>query len=314
MNYLLIGNTGVGKSYLVESLTGRPGLVGSSVDSTTVKCTEYALGDGSTVIDTPGLADTKGRSRSILQQITQVVSEQKACVPIIVLDFHQRLTKETEIALKALTVTLHLNTSHYLLCVNKVQASRRGPPVEAKCAELATAVTTIVGHQPAASIGVLFDGDLSSKQLRDFPLVPLGEVSLFEDFVRSTRSIESKVAYLRACKDRYDSHDTLSFAKEFTLPMYKTQMKTSIGMAGAGVFLLATPAAPLGLAMMAAGYFNAVASSAVLGAMAIGEVAYDSVVLAKNKLSEEDKEFLKANEQFAKLLLQQLEEVLAYYN
>lgn len=146
---LFLGNTGVGKSHLVEDLVQQQGLSGDGGESTTTEVKSYYTPNGLLIIDTPGLADTAGRTLKYLDNIVAKVRTRR-CLPTIVIQYGEKFTSQFSTCLEAISLCLNLHIHDYILIVNKVTVGGRGHggPNEV-IAQMVEQVTQIIGRKPA---------------------------------------------------------------------------------------------------------------------------------------------------------------------
>ena len=93
---LLLGDTGSGKSTLAADLTGRECGVGHGIDSQTQEIVKYeALSKRFSVIDTPGLNDSRNLDDVFLNKLYEYLKRVKFDYVCILTDIQRRLDKNT---------------------------------------------------------------------------------------------------------------------------------------------------------------------------------------------------------------------------
>lgn len=159
--YVLLGPAGVGKSYLVEELTGLRGLSQSGCDPFTKVSTPYPVGD-ITVWDTPGWdMEFDFGLRTWKEPIIDLDGQ---WTPIIVGAFNNFHTVMFESPMEALAGVFV--DKPYIVIVNKFFKARRGVVTPEECAETTgQQITEIIGSPPVKVLIVEFNGTLNLNQL-----------------------------------------------------------------------------------------------------------------------------------------------------
>ena len=94
---LLLGDTGSGKSTLAADLTGRDCGVGHGIDSQTQEIVKYeALNKRFSVIDTPGLNDSRNLDDVFLNKLYEYLKREKFDYVCILTDMQRRLDKNKQ--------------------------------------------------------------------------------------------------------------------------------------------------------------------------------------------------------------------------
>lgn len=199
-SFLLIGNTGAGKSYLIEEMTGKLGLVGHEGNSTTQEVTPHGTRGGALVIDTPGLADTESRTLRHLQDITAFAKNTPECVAVLVVKFDSKFTDEFVCCLEALSLALGLDSQQYVLVINKIQQGRRESTVsvEEKIQEIYQKVASCIGLPPARYLRILFDAEFDEAELTGRHYQPLKGVVRFDELMKVIKNDKVKLDFIAA--------------------------------------------------------------------------------------------------------------------
>lgn len=228
---VLLGNTGVGKSYITEELMAAvgkdvTGIVGGGIDSTTTRCTLHQSDCASAVLDTPGLADTDGRTLQFLRTIASHVNRAPGCVPAICLPLDEKFTQQTTTALKALSLMFGLENCDYLLVVNKARTSKRSTfTIAGKCSGIISGVTDIIGRAPKSHFVIEFDEDFKAADLwsQVRAATPAPQCLSFDDLMRMLESDQGRVGLIQ---QRLENCTVAAKFKRFGAAFADTYKKT----------------------------------------------------------------------------------------
>jgi len=199
---LFLGNTGVGKSHLTEDLVGQGDLADSSVESGTSKVTPYKTQSGLIVIDTPGLADTEGKTLEYLDAIVKEASSRR-CLPAIVVKYGDKIGPQCVACLEALSICLDLG--NYVLIINNITSGQRGKTKQVDViAQMISKVTEIIGGPPVKTIphwnGSLFTED---KLLLPLPVCISSKVSTLKQLWKATSTKHARIEKIRQQMHQY---------------------------------------------------------------------------------------------------------------
>lgn len=208
---LMVGSTGVGKSYIVEGLIGKKGMSGFELKSVTSKVQVFTTPNGNVVIDSPGLNDTQNRDLQILDLIGQRTKLGKV-LPVIVISFHDvRFTDQIERCLEALSMILELECNDYILVINRMPPGKHPKEVMS----LVGGVAKLVGVLPAKVIELEYGQAPLEKIFYGPHLKPVSNTKSFADIRTAASSDKSKREMIQKTID-YCNEKNRNFCTTFT--------------------------------------------------------------------------------------------------
>lgn len=323
-SYVLVGNTGVGKSYIVQDMTGVGNLVGEQGPSTTLEAHSYTTLGGGIVIDTPGLADTEGRTEKHLQKITAAVQKNRHCVPVLVVSYPDKFTKQFNYCLRALSLSLGLEINQYVLVINNIQISRHAKNATAtKLKEILDQVQKMIGAAPVRCVEIQFNQEFKEEYLSEYSYEPLENVMEYDTMIKTIKDEKAKIALFSRRVERYNRSNPMHLTNELLETQHDHIVK------GAGMWDLGTSAisddwdsgdhwASIGKALLlpfssvvARAY--AVVQTAALPVTLVADAIGETIVKQDNHVSEEERQWLEDNKKRVSDLYDRIENIRGYY-
>lgn len=320
---LFLGNTGVGKSHLIEDLTGLRHLAGACGQSFTAEVKSYSTQSGLVVIDTPGLADTMGRSLEYLNAIVAKVRSCR-CLPAIVIQYEDKFTSQFTTCLEAVSLCLNLLIHDYILIVNKVTYGGRGAEPSEVIAQLVEQVSQIIGRPPLRVIehqrGAVFPEHVLLPSTRVFAL---GAVYTIEELWDRTNTKIAKIEYIldrvrqfMHAEEQFLAVSAVLRKEGLSRLMYgadevRSSIVESVEERRFGKFFLgvcALPFAELGSRLLGGGeLISSLLASPV-------ELVIDGITINWKRPTEREQRFLAENQNGVIALFEKLERVREFYS
>jgi predicted GTPase len=319
---MLIGNTKVGKSWMIEELVSKCSedvaldIVGDAGgESTTVHVTEYSVEHQSlgqiTLVDTPGLADTKGRTLDMVDAIATQAKEYKQWLPVLVVNYSAGFTAEYRFCLEALELCLQMRSQDYVLVVNQIQMSRSdrrkcgdAKQQEAKIQQnvntIAEKVAAALLRAPLRVVQVNYNDEQVSLDSLVCPVSSSGVVRSLSEMIELTRSDKAKLDSFRKTIEAFEK------APPEAKRVYRFMESVSGIRNTVGSIVRNTAGVLVSSLVCVAGILE--------HRLTGSEYIYRGIELWWRRLSPEDKKFVDANFEAVTMLWTRLIRVHQYYN
>lgn len=192
LTFVFFGNSGCGKSFLIDELKENQKLFFKGLSSTAISRSRTNFHE------CEGLLDTEGRTGEFLEQIT-LKCQAPRTIPVLVVDHAYKFTETFNACLAGLSLALNLIANDYVLVINKIISNKKvAAPEEAKqLKDKFIHISTQIGRAPTRTCLVRFNADFTQEHIAGRYL-PLQAATSFETLVTSTTDEEKKINFIAA--------------------------------------------------------------------------------------------------------------------
>lgn len=192
LTFVFFGNSGCGKSFLIDELKENQKLFFKGLSSTAISRSRTNFHE------CEGLLDTEGRTGEFLEQIT-IKCQAPRTIPVLVVDHAYKFTETFNACLAGLSLALNLTANDYVLVINKIISNKKVAAGEEaqQLKEKFIHISTQIGRAPTRTCLVRFNADFTQEHIAGRYL-PLQAATSFETLVTSTTDEERKINFIAA--------------------------------------------------------------------------------------------------------------------
>jgi hypothetical protein len=192
LTFVFFGNSGCGKSFLIDELKENQKLFFKGLSSTAISRSRTNFHE------CDGMLDTEGRTGAFLEQIT-LKCQSPRTIPVLVVDHGYKFTETFNACLAGLSLALNLMANDYVLVINKIISNKKiAAPDEAKqVKDKFIHISTQIGRAPTRTCLVRFNADFTQENIAGRYL-PLQGATSFETLVTSTTDDDKKINWIAA--------------------------------------------------------------------------------------------------------------------
>lgn len=192
LTFVFFGNSGCGKSFLIDELKENQKLFFKGLSSTAISRSRTNFHE------CEGLLDTEGRTGEFLEQIT-LKCQAPRTIPVLVVDHAFKFTDTFNACLAGLSLALNLIVNDYVLVINKIISNKKvAAPEEAKqLKDKFIHISTQIGRAPTRTCLVRYNADFTQENIAGRYL-PLQAATSFETLVTSTTDEDKKINFIAA--------------------------------------------------------------------------------------------------------------------